>query len=94
MGKFQITYEWLRELLEMVEDAASVEMPGEQMRAVIRAAWKGMGYAPELPPEVFQYVPSANPNWLRYHKRRQAYEEHAKKARSKIRLVTDEEPKK
>ena len=52
-----------------------------------------MGYAPDALAEVFEYVPSENPNWLRHHERRQAYEEYVKQARSRLRLVPDEEKK-
>jgi hypothetical protein len=55
------------------------------MRAVLRAAWKGMGYA-DPPIDVFHHAPGENPDWLRYRKRGDT-ERHAEVAPAKFRVV-------
>lgn len=91
MREFHITYEWLREQLAIADGAASIELPGDGMHAVLRAAWNGMGYAPELSAKVSDCVPGENSNWRRHHERQKAYEQHAKRARCKLRPVSDKQ---
>ena len=89
MSKFQITREWLAEQLTVAGAASQVTMPGDEMRAILRAAWKGMGYAGP-PAEVFEFVPAQNPNWIRF------FEDQDKKrtdaTRRSLRVVEGDKP--
>jgi hypothetical protein len=88
MSKFIMTREWLVETMAYAEQAAEVTYRGDVARALLRAAWKGMGYAPHSPTDVFDFVPAAtNPNWLRYHRARKP--ENTKRAKPDLRVVAD-----
>ena len=87
MDKFRITMGWLAEKMTMAEGASQVTLPGEEMRAILRAAWVGMGYPPSAANEVFDFVPAKNPNWLRYHRERKP--EGTERAKPNLRVVAD-----
>src|SRR5687767_2785317 len=69
VSRFVLTRQWLSEALIYSDTAVQVTLRGDEMRAVLRAAWKGMGYA-DPPIEVFHHAPGENPDWLRYHRER------------------------
>ena len=70
MSKFCITREWLSSCQSYADMADEITFEGDEARALLGAAWKGMGYAPDTPTEVFDFVLASNPNWLKYYRKR------------------------
>jgi hypothetical protein len=93
MSKFVITREWLAEALSLADRAAEVRFPGDEARAVLRAAWKGMGYATDRQSEVFDFVPAENPNWLKYNRERRQRDRRTGKDKPIFHVITANEDK-
>jgi hypothetical protein len=85
--RFVIPREWLSNCLTYADSASEVTFGGDEARALLQAAWKGMRYAPDSRSKVFDFVPADNPNWLRY--RREGKPEGTKKAKPDLRVVAD-----
>jgi hypothetical protein len=88
MSKFIITREWLAEALSLADRAAEVRFTGDEAKAVLRAAWKGMGYPTDRPTEVFDFVPAENPNWLKYNREHRPQDRRTDKSKPIFRVIT------
>jgi hypothetical protein len=92
VSRFVLTRQWLSEALVYSDTAAQVTLRGDEMRAVLRAAWQGMGYA-DPPIEVIHHAPGENPTWPRYHPERSGTERHAEVAPTRFRVVPTKDNK-
>jgi hypothetical protein len=87
MGKFLITRDWLAAALIHVDVAAQPTFSREEIRAILCAAWKGMGYL-DSSKNILEFVPRENPNGCSYQSAKGSTQQQANEARSRFRIVT------
>ena len=87
MSEFLITRDWLAAALIHVDVAEQPAFSREQIRAILCAAWRGMGY-PDSSPDTLELMPRGNPNQHSYQRDRGSTQQQATEARSRFRVVT------